>query len=110
MCNMAGRLDTTIFGTDLSEIISDMYTVVTGLATNAVSASVTDLSFASELEVGGEVYTITQTLIVKANTISAPPTIGSLCTIGDTERMVARWTISADGVSYNIDVADITTG
>jgi hypothetical protein len=110
MCNMAGRLDTTIFGTDLSEIISDMYTVVTGLATNSVSASVTDLSFASELEVGGEVYTITQTLIVNANTISAPPTIGSLCTIGDTERMVARWTISADGVSYNIDVADITTG
>jgi hypothetical protein len=24
--------------------------------------------------------------------------------------MVARWTISADEVSYNIDVAEITTG
>lgn len=107
---MAGRLDTSVFNSDLSEMIYDLYTVVTGLATNAVSASVTDLSFASELEVGGEVYTITQTLIVPANVISAPPTIGSLCTIGGTERMVARWTISADGVSYNIDVADITTG
>ena len=102
---MAGRLDTTIFGTDLNELISDLYTVVTGLATNAVSASVTDLSFVSELEVGGEVFTITQTLIVPA-----PPVIGSLCTIGGTERMVARWSISADGVSYNIDVAEITTG
>jgi len=107
---MGGRLDTSIFGTDLNELIGDLYTVVTGLATNSVSASVTDLAFSSELEVGGEVYTITQTLIVPATAISAPPTIGSLCTIGDTERMVARWTISADGVSYNIDVADITTG
>jgi hypothetical protein len=107
---MAGRLDTTVFGTDLNELISDLYTVVTGLATNAVSASVTDLSFASELEVGGEVYNITQTLIVPASVVSAPPTIGSLCTIGGTERMVARWSISADGVSYNIDVAEITTG
>ena len=107
---MAGRLDTTIFGTDLNELISDLYTVVTGLATNAVSASVTDLSFVSELEVGGEVFTITQTLIVPASVVSAPPVIGSLCTIGGTERMVARWSISADGVSYNIDVAEITTG
>jgi hypothetical protein len=107
---MAGRLDTTIFGTDLNELISDLYTVVTGLATNAVSASVTDLAFTSELEVGGEVYNIAQTLIVSASAVSAPPVIGSLCTVGDTERMVARWTISADGVSYNIDVAEITTG
>jgi hypothetical protein len=107
---MAGRLDTTIFGTDLNEIITDLYTVVTGLATNAVSASVTDLSFVSELEVGGEVFNITQTLIVPASVVSAPPVIGSLCTVGGTERMVARWSISADGVSYNIDVAEITTG
>jgi len=107
---MAGRLDTTIFGTDLNELISDLYTVVTGLATNAVSASVTDLAFTSELEVGGEVFTITQTLIVPASVVSAPPVIGSLCTVGATERMVARWTISADEVSYNIDVAEITTG
>ena len=107
---MAGRLDTTIFGTDLNEIITDLYTVVTGLATNAVSASVTDLSFVSELEVGGEVFTITQTLIVPASVVSAPPVIGSLCTVGGTERMVARWSISADEVSYNIDVAEITTG
>jgi hypothetical protein len=107
---MAGRLDTTIFGTDLNELISDLYTVVTGLATNSVSASVTDLSFVSELEVGGEVFNITQTLIVPASVVSAPPVIGSLCTVGGTERMVARWSISADEVSYNIDVAEITTG
>ena len=107
---MAGRLDTTIFGTDLNELISDLYTVVTGLATNAVSASVTDLAFASELEVGGEVFTITQTLIVPASVVSAPPVIGSLCTIGGTERMVARWSISADELSYNLEVAEITTG
>jgi len=107
---MGGRLDTNIFGTDLNELISDLYTVVTGLATNAVSASVTDLAFSSELEVAGEVYNITQTLIVPASVVSAPPVIGSLCTVGDTERMVARWSISADGVSYNIDVAEITTG
>ena len=107
---MAGRLDIAVFGADLTELISDLYTVVTGLATNAVSASVTDLAFASELEVGGEVFTITQTLIVPASVVSAPPVIGSLCTIGGTERMVARWSISADGVSYNIDVAEITTG
>jgi hypothetical protein len=107
---MAGRLDTTVFGADLTELIGDLYTVVTGLATNAVSASVTDLAFTSELEVGGEVYNIAQTLIVPVSVVSAPPVIGSLCTVGDTERMVARWTISADGVSYNIDVAEITTG
>jgi len=107
---MAGRLDIAVFGTDLTELISDLYTVVTGLATNAVSASVTDLAFSSELEVGGEVFTITQTLIVPASVVSAPPTIGSLCTIGGVERMVARWSESADGVSYNIDVAEITTG
>jgi hypothetical protein len=107
---MAGRLDIAVFGNDLTELISDLYTVVTGLATNAVSASVTDLAFTSELEVGGEVYNIAQTLIVSASSVSAPPVIGSLCTVGDTERMVARWTISADGVSYNIDVAEITTG
>lgn len=107
---MAGRLDTTIFGTDLNEIITDLYTVVTGLATNAVSASVTDLAFTSELDVGGEVYNITQTLIVPVSVVSAPPVIGSLCTVGGTERMVARWSISADEVSYNIDVAEITTG
>lgn len=107
---MAGRLDTAVFGTDLNELISDLYTVVTGLATNAVSASVTDLAFTSELDVGGEVYNITQTLIVPASVVSAPPVIGSLCTVGGTERMVARWTISADEVSYNIDVAEITTG
>lgn len=107
---MAGRLDTAVFGSDLTELISDLYTVVTGLATNAVSASVTDLAFTSELDVGGEVYNIAQTLIVPVSVVSAPPVIGSLCTVGDTERMVARWTISADGVSYNIDVAEITTG
>jgi len=107
---MAGRLDIAVFGNDLTELISDLYTVVTGLATNSVSASVTDLAFTSELDVGGEVYNITQTLIVPASVVSAPPVIGSLCTVGGTERMVARWSISADEVSYNIDVAEITTG
>lgn len=107
---MSGRLDTTIFGTDLSEMISDLYTSVTGLGSNAVSASVTDLAFEATLEVGGEVLTITQTLIVPASAISAPPTIGSLCTVGNVERMVARYSESSDGVSYNIDVAEITTG
>ena len=107
---MAGRLDTSVLSTDLDEMISDLYTSVTGLGSNPVSASVTDLAFDATLEVGGDVVTITQTLIVPASGISAPPTIGSLCTVGDTERMVARWSISADGVSYNIDVADITTG
>ena len=107
---MAGRLDTSVLSTDLSEMISDLYTSVTGLGTNAVSAAVTDLVFESTLEVGGDVVTITQTLIVPASAISAPPTIGSLCTIGTTERMVARYSESADGVSYNIDVADITNG
>lgn len=107
---MAGRLDTSVLETDLSEMISDLYTSVTGLGSNAVSAAVTDLAFEATLEIGGEVVTITQTLIVSASSISAPPTIGSLCTVGDTERMVARYSVSADGVSYNIDVADITTG
>jgi hypothetical protein len=107
---MAGRLDIAVFGNDLTELISDLYTVVTGLATNSVSASVTDLAFTSELDVGGEVYNITQTLIVPVSVVSAPPVIGSLCTVGGTERMVARWSISADEVSYNIDVAEITTG
>lgn len=107
---MAGRLDIAVFGADLTELISDLYTVVTGLATNSVSASVTDLAFTSELDVGGEVYNITQTLIVPVSVVSAPPVIGSLCTVGGTERMVARWSISADEVSYNIDVAEITTG
>jgi len=107
---MAGRLDIAVFGADLTELISDLYTVVTGLATNSVSASVTDLAFTSELDVGGEIYNITQTLIVPVSVVSAPPVIGSLCTVGGTERMVARWSISADEVSYNIDVAEITTG
>ena len=107
---MAGRLDIAVLGADLTELISDLYTVVTGLATNSVSASVTDLAFTSELDVGGEVYNITQTLIVPVSVVSAPPVIGSLCTVGGTERMVARWSISADEVSYNIDVAEITTG
>ena len=107
---MAGRLDIAVFGADLTELISDLYTVVTGLATNSVSASVTDLAFTSELDVGGEVYNITQTLIVPVSVVSAPPVVGSLCTVGGTERMVARWSISADEVSYNIDVAEITTG
>jgi hypothetical protein len=107
---MAGRLDTSVLSNDLNQLISDLYTSVTGLASNAVSASVTDLGYDSELEVGGEVVTITQNIIVNASTISAPPVIGSLCTVGSDERMVARWSLSPDGVSYSIDVADISTG
>lgn len=107
---MAGKLTTSVFESDLTEIIADLYTSVTGLASNAVCASVTDLGYETQLEVGGEVVNITQSIIVRASAISAPPVIGSLCTIGTDERMVARWSLSPDGVSYNIDVADVSTG
>jgi hypothetical protein len=47
-------------------------------------------------------------MVVCASVISAP-TIGSLCTISGTERMIAGFSLSTDGVSYNIELAEITT-
>ena len=105
---MGGAISTSYFGTDLSYVINDLWTSVTGLATNAVSASVTDLATSSELDIGGEVFRITQSLVVCAGVISAP-TIGALVTLNGNERMIAGFSLSPDGISYNIDLADITT-
>jgi hypothetical protein len=70
---MAGTIDTSFFSTDLQFMIADMHQTVTGLGSSAVSASVTDLTTASELEIGGEVFRVTQSLVVLASGISAPP-------------------------------------
>ena len=105
---MAGAISTSYFATDLDWVIKDLYQAVTGLGSNTVSASVTDLTTASELDIGGEVFRITQSMVVCASVISAP-TIGSLCTISRTERMIAGFSLSTDGVSYNIELAEITT-
>jgi hypothetical protein len=37
------------------------------------------------------------------------PVIGSLCTVSGVERMIAGFTESTDGLSYTIDMAEITT-
>ena len=105
---MAGTISTSYFATDLSYMIADLYQSVTGLGTSAVSASVTDLTTASELEIGGEVFRVTQSLVVLASSISAP-SIGSLCTISGVERMVGGFSQSTDGLSYTIELAEITT-
>ena len=105
---MGGSIPTSYFGTDLNYMITDLWQSVTGLGSNAVSASVTDLATASELDVGGEVFRITQSLVVCASMISAP-VIGSLCTVSGVERMVSGFSESPDGLSYNIDLAEITT-
>jgi hypothetical protein len=70
---MAGSIPTSYFATDLSSMIQDLYQSVTGLGSSSVSASVTDLTTASELEIGGEVFRVTQSLVVLASGISAPP-------------------------------------
>lgn len=106
---MAGAIDTSYFSNDLSFAINDLYTVVTGLGSSAVSASVTDLTYSSELDIGGEVVKVTQSMVVMASAISTPITIGSLITVGTAERMIASYQQSADGVSYTIEVADPTT-
>ena len=105
---MGGAISTSYFGTDLSYVINDLWTSVTGLASNAVSASVTDLATSSELDVGGEVFRITQSLVVCAGVVSAP-TIGSLVTLDGNERMIASFSLSPDGISYTIELAEITT-
>lgn len=105
---MGGSIDTSYFANDLTNMIGDLWTAVTGLGTNTASASVTDLVQASELDVGGEVYRITQNMVVSASAVSTP-SIGSLCTVSGVERMVAGFSTSSDGVSYSIDLAEITT-
>jgi hypothetical protein len=89
-------------------MITDLWQSVTGLGSNAVSASVTDLAVSSELDVGGDVFRITQSVVVCASMISAP-IIGNLCTVSGIERMVAGFSQSTDGLSYTIDMAEITT-
>jgi hypothetical protein len=106
---MAGTIDTTYFSTDLTNMIGDLYTVVTGLGSSAVSASVTDLTIAQELDVGGEILRVTQSMVVPSSAISSPVTIGAYITVGTAERMIAGFQQSADGVSYTIDIADPTT-
>lgn len=105
---MGGSIPTSYFGTDLNYMITDLWQSVTGLGSNAVSASVTDLATSSELDVGGEVFRITQSVVVCASMISAP-IIGGLCTVSGVERMIAGFTESTDGLSYTIDLAEITT-
>ena len=105
---MAGTIDTSYFSTDLQFMIADMFQKVTGLASSSVSASVTDLTTASELEIGGEVFRVTQSVVVLASAISAP-TIGSLCTVSGVERMIGGFSQSTDGLSFTIELAEITT-
>jgi len=89
-------------------MITDLWQSVTGLGSSAVSASVTDLAVSSELDVGGDVFRITQNAVVCASMISAP-VIGNLCTVSGIERMIAGFSQSTDGLSYTIDLAEITT-
>jgi len=105
---MAGSIPTSYFATDLSYMIQDLYQSVTGLGSNSVSASVTDLTTASELEIGGEVFRVTQSLVVLSSGISAP-VIGSLCTVSGVERMIGGFSQSTDGLSFTIELAEITT-
>ena len=105
---MAGSIPTSYFATDLNYMIQDLYQSVTGLGLSSVSASVTDLTTASELEIGGEVFRVTQSLVVLASGISAP-VIGSLCTVSGVERMIGGFSQSTDGLSFTIELAEITT-
>ena len=106
---MAGNISTSYFATDLQNMIGDLYTVVTGLGSSAVSASITDLTIAQELDVGGEILRVTQSMVFPASAISSPITIVAYVTLGTAERMIAGYQQSADGVSYTIDIADPTT-
>lgn len=105
---MGGLIQTSYFSSDLNYMIIDLWQSVTGLGSNAVSASVTDLAVSSELDVGGDVFRITQSAVVCASMISAP-VIGNLCTVSGIERMIAGFSQSTDGLSYTIDLAEITT-
>ena len=105
---MAGNISTSYFATDLQNMIGDLYTVVTGLGSNAVSASITDLTYATDLEVGGEIIRVSQSLVVDATAVSVP-VIGNVVTIGGVGRMIANFSTSSDSLSYTIDIADQTT-
>ena len=105
---MSGTIDTTYLSTDLTYMIGDLWASVTGLGSSAVSASVTDLGTAQELDIGGDIIKVTQSLIVKASSISAP-SIGQLCSVSGIERMIAAFSRATDDVSYTIELADITT-
>ena len=105
---MAGAISTSFFTADLRQMINDLYTTATGLGSNAVSASVTDLAYATDLEVGGEVIRVSQSLVVDSSAVSVPQ-IGSVITIGGVGRMIANYSTSPDGVSYTIDIADQAT-
>jgi hypothetical protein len=105
---MAGTIDTTYFSTDLTNMIGDLYTVVTGLGSSAVSASITDLTYATDLDVGGEIIRVSQSLVVNATAVSVP-VIGNVVTIGGVGRMIANFSTSSDALSYTIDIADQTT-
>lgn len=105
---MGGAISTTFFATDLTALINDLWQTVTGLGSNPVSASVTDLATSSELDFGGDVYRITQSVVVCAGAISSP-VVGSLATVNGTERMIAGYSLSPDSLSYTIELAEVTT-
>ena len=105
---MGGAISTSYFGTDLHYMISDLWVSVTGLASNPVSAVATDLGTSADLDVGGEVFRLTKSLVVCASAISAV-TIGNLCTLDGQEYMIAQFSTSTDGISYTLDLADPTT-
>lgn len=105
---MGGAISTSYFGNDLHWAINDLWQSVTGLGSNPVSASVTDLAKSADLDVGGEVLRLAKTMVVCASMVSAP-VIGNLCTVDGTEFMVGSFSTSADGLSYTIDLADPTT-
>jgi len=105
---MGGAISTSYFGTDLHYMISDLWVSVTGLASNPVSAVATDLGTSADLDVGGEVFRLTKSLVVCASAISAV-TIGNLCTLDGQEFMIAQFSTSTDGISFTLDLADPTT-
>ena len=98
---MAGAISTSFFTADLRQMINDLYTTVTGLGSNAVSASVTDLAYATDLEVGGEVIRVSQSLVVDATAVSVP-TIGNVITIGGVGRMIANFSTSPDVITLPV--------
>lgn len=105
---MGGLINTSYFGKDLNYIISDLWVAVTGLATNTISASQTDLTNGADLDTGGEVLRSVKSLVVCASAISAP-SIGQLCSVSGTEFMITQITLAQDGICYTLDLADPTT-
>lgn len=105
---MGGAISTSYFGTDLHYMINDLWVSVTGLGSNPVSALATDLATSADLDIGGEVFRLTKSLVVCASAVSSV-TIGSLCTLNGTEFMIAQFSTSTDGLSYTLDLADPTT-